>query len=1112
MSEFLDDLTNFIDRQATSQGKISTSADMTDKNLELFYERLQSLGYNLEELKPILECTDNMLILSGAGSGKTTSLVLKIIRDMITGDLDKIITLPDGTQTRVRGKVLVSTFLKTGAEELSQSFTEWCNKLGIVSIDKSCLTFKTIHAEVYDALKGMGVQVNLLEDTNSLLKQVMQYLHIHSVMSHSNTVTADDVANMACIVSYARNRLDDKKYDNSLMPEFALDAQTLDIVLKTFKQHRQATGKMDFEDMQETLLDGLQMYENVRKFIADRYDYVYVDEFQDTSQLQYEILKYYFEGAKRVICIGDDDQCISGNTMLYTPEVEKPASEVKIGDSVQILNMNGDLDYETVSAVYKKQYKGIMVAIELMDGKRLTVTPDHKLLMRNTDIADENMCLTYEDKSKRYNLEKWEYAQHRDKCWVFSEPMKNRVTEFDKNGGHYFHDTQEALAFIVANEGCAFKIAKDFGFDLNVPDYTKSNKHLTYCRYGKDDRAYLYYVGDDEHIINRIKSQVFYSNHSEPVSGGYFVSTMARDALYKVFKELDEYISEHDIETCVIDKFSNQYFKDYNFVPAYKVKRNDTVIVNCEEVKVKNAWYTTYDGYVYDFEVPYSHAYYANGVLVHNCIYSWRGSDIDIIKNRFEEDYHPTVKALTVNYRCARNILNPVIPSIETNQYRHQKQLRAAKDGGLVRVIHDNNVNVLTDYICDDLNNGRSIGVLGRTNNDLLVPAIILEIMSEGNAALFSLSKGVNLMSRVPKQIFGVIDLLTKRYTDGFEDLLKIFLPRRHWYEASTLASALAVNKNLTLYSMNESDLAYSVPVLYNSILKSVIEQQKTDPVMAYLLMLHYMRDYVYTGQTVFAKKAKDLIQNVITLLVEHEKVSKMTIFELDELFNETLPERFDKRKNSKLKSYIKLTTVHEAKGKEWDSVYIWNDYYGCFPNVVGNREMTLEELEEERRVHYIAWTRAKSILTVFTNLGECQGGFLQECDLSASDNIEIKESENAVSVGKTVVYRENGNKKPETKEETAERFFNTYIDDKLVSTSLTNQDVANVVITTDRYSNTELWDLFTSEYSGLYEALLYAIGMRLDSSYMQADLTPMYGAEYIEEFFSKLAYECMMS
>jgi DNA helicase-2/ATP-dependent DNA helicase PcrA len=74
----------------------------------------------------------------------------------------------------------------------------------------------------------------------------------------------------------------------------------------------------------------------------------------------------------------------------------------------------------------------------------------------------------------------------------------------------------------------------------------------------------------------------------------------------------------------------------------------------------------------------------------------------------------------------------------------------------------------------------------------------------------------------------------------------------------------------------------------------------------------------------------------------------------------------------------VVLTTAHESKGKEWDNVYIWNDSKGVFPNTGGYRNLTSEEYEEERRIHYIAWTRAKEKLVIYTS--DKKGAFLEEC------------------------------------------------------------------------------------------------------------------------------------
>lgn len=647
--------------------------------VDKLYERIEGIGINMEELKGILDCSDNQLILSGAGSGKTTALILKLIKGLVSGEYMKTVeirTIDGVKRVQVPKKILVSTFLKTGAEELKASFGKMCKKLGISGLSAEDITFSTLHAEFYAALKEMGVAVDIEPSNQKILKTVLKKYNIKNRMSYSRKLTMDEIKDCECIVAYARNRLDRKRFEHPLMSEYGIDSIMLPVILEDMKNLRRATGKMDFEDLQELLYEYAGKNENISNFLSQRYDIILLDEFQDTAQIQYEVLKHYIKGCETVIAIGDDDQTI----------------------------------------------------------------------------------------------------------------------------------------------------------------------------------------------------------------------------------------------------------------------------------------------------------------------YSWRGSDVDIINRRFEEDFKPTVKQLTVNYRCAKNILNPVVKSIEKNKMRHEKELKGYHDGGTVIVDGSKSVDKIIKDIKEDIGKGYSVGILSRTNFDLLLPAILLELDGDVD---FTMNKSISMNTRVCQQVFGVLDLVTKRYTPEFEEHLALFTSVYTRREAKTLADIIKVNKEYNIFNLPMRDIECSTPNMANVIKGLRDAERRLGKIEAYLYLVKVLKNDVYTGETPYAQKARDLCDFTINLIRNSEMCKDMDIGEISELITIVLPEKLRKRTNYNSKSSVKITTVHEAKGKEWDSVYIWNDNDGVFPASVGKRDLTAEEFEEERRVHYIAWTRAKKKLTIFTDI-TTMSPFLAECEVR--DNIVMSE------------------------------------------------------------------------------------------------------------------------
>lgn len=730
-----DSISNFFNQKAEGEYIIPGQPGAVEE----FYKRLEKEGFNLEELKDILECEDNLLIVSAAGAGKTTTLILKILRDILAGKLLKEVEF-EGKTVYVMKKVLVCTFLKTGAKDIADKFDEFVKKLKIknISSKKKEFKFSTIDSEVYAALRegtrqpnGAMLKINIGEDSqlNSCLREACNYYKVrsNSSKSYSKRMTEEELGDISCLLSYTRSRLDNLRFSHPIMPEYNLGEIELKGIIEQYNQNKIARGIQDFGDLEDALYNHIKNTAGAVEFLKNRYDYVYIDEFQDTSQLQYAILEPYLKGAERMLILGDEDQCI----------------------------------------------------------------------------------------------------------------------------------------------------------------------------------------------------------------------------------------------------------------------------------------------------------------------YSWRGSDINLILNRVEQDYKPTLKRLSVNRRCARNILNAVVPSIEQNTLRHDKELRASKDGGEIDVVIDGGVQSFSNYIKEDLLQGRTVGVLGRTNADLIVPAMVLLV--EGYKS-FSIPKQCKLTDGAAQNILGAITLLTKQHTNDFERLLKLFLKKNNEWQATKLCDVLSTSREYTLFNIPLEDIQYSAPDLFYVIRGmrrycSINPYTKTiegDPVKAYIYLLDIMQEDVYNTNSAYAQRARDLCYYIKKLLLEHDKFKNMDIFELETLFIYQYPKLFEERQPKKPirkkdnmgrwyeeevvreKVHIELKTVHDAKGKEWDNVYIWNNVNGCFPNSVGNRELTDEEFEEERRVHYIAWTRPKKKLVVYTR-SDVDGGFLEECDLTNAKMIKKNEVVTGVRNIRNASISSLGHSKPKT-------------------------------------------------------------------------------------------------
>ena len=780
--------------------------------LEKFYKRIKE-DYSIEEMQEILDCDDNMLIVSCAGSGKTTTLILKLIRDFLKGKFVKK-RIVNGMEISTTCNILVSTFLKTGAAELEKSMNKMIKKYNIKGIDTSNISFCTMHAEVKRSLARMNYIPTIMGEGDSYkyIRRACKNYNIHSLVSgKSKDLTNEEIKDIECILTYARNRLDNSKYNHPLMAEYGIGEIELKAILEDFKQYKAVDKVCDFEDLEEVLYDAYGKFPKVLEYISNKYDYIYLDEFQDTSQLQYAILQPYLKNEKGFIAVGDDDQCFpcNSNVLVGLSESEKIES-VKNLHNILTYSGSENLTARIVDNKSEKDIDDDLIEIETKSGKTLIGTKNHIIFTKLPPLQNVNtVYLMYRDEfgfrigqtsgtrqggkgEKRVGIAQRLNKEKADKVWILKEcPTKQEAVKWENfyaeeyNIPKYMfkiekqykvHKTQKDVFEMynsVDTRKNGMKLLLDFGYDFDYPHFipkVREDKCALYFTmfgghsYGSSGvrKSIITVDTTNEEYVNIICKHLSVREKFPKNRKNYWHASFTSSYIDLHEKHIKDIVSDcrDNGLPLIVKKRIKVNDTVYDFMPLSNVVEGmvipvleNGVFVEDEIVKVSKK---KYKGKVYDLSVPETRVFFVNSILVHNCIYSWRGSDVDLIQNKISQDYNPVIKKLTINRRCPENILSPIIPSIEMNKSRHKKNLKASKSGGKVEIVVDGGASYLMKAVRDDLEKSEYVGILGRTNADLLIPALLLEL--DGYSS-FSLSKSVGLKDGIPSRVLGVKDL-----------------------------------------------------------------------------------------------------------------------------------------------------------------------------------------------------------------------------------------------------------------------------------------------------------------------------------------------------------------
>ena len=344
-------------------------------------------------------------------------------------------------------------------------------------------------------------------------------------------------------------------------------------------------------------------------------------------------------------------------------------------------------------------------------------------------------------------------------------------------------------------------------------------------------------------------------------------------------------------------------------------------------------------------------------------IYRFRGARPEIMLG-FERDFRNVKKVfLDINFRSSTQIVNASTKLISFNSKRFPKNFKAKNgDGAPVSLIEFKNpfleVNSIIKDIKDYIKFGQdinSIAVLYRTN---LSPRLLIERLMRNNIPFTIRDAIPNLFDHwVAKDIISYIKLAINMGDKS--DLLRISNKPNRYISRDSLSSSRANIETLFDYYDDKSYMIKRIVELREHL--RTIKNLKPATALRYIRNVVGYDEYIEEYCDMNGVESDDcysILGDLENSAAEYNNFNDWFVH-MDEYKDELIEARKKSNENDK---GVRLMTFHSSKGLEFDIVYIIDVNEGSVPY---KKAKGVDEIEEERRMFYVAMTRARKKLFI---------------------------------------------------------------------------------------------------------------------------------------------------
>ncbi|MDQ5812273.1 MAG: UvrD-helicase domain-containing protein, partial [Actinomycetota bacterium] len=680
---------------------------------------LESL--NPTQLDAVKHTEGPLLILAGAGSGKTRVLTYRIAYLLEEG-----LAAPE--------EILAITFTNKAAREMKDRVAL------LVGPESRRMWVSTFHSFCARILRAHAQKLGYKREFTIYDQADQVRLVKRCIVELGKDPKRFNPKSFAAQISSAKNVL--MSPEDYLRSTEGYIAENVAEVYDLYQRRLYENNAMDFDDLIMQTVALLEVFPEVRERYQTRFRYIHVDEYQDTNHAQYRLVNILAAAHRNLCVVGDDDQClVEGTSVTMADGSERPIEQLEVGDEVLSCYGSGDFRPARITAVSRSN-RSEGVEITTQRGRRLVSTLEHIHFAGYRLGLTPQMHMTYlmwkrgtgfrVGTSRTYTngrikpvvgFMQRSRQEHADAAWVVS----THATEGEARASEALLSMRyqlPTLPFVaragsengllanqhlidpvfagVESETGGQRLLEDVGLRRDAAHYLpqshtgrRRNVVVTLCgdRRGKTPMHRISMVGRDDEGRMALESVGLKVRPVKQGSSSWRYESCFKD--YGVAMETVERIRS------VLDVSVQRVARLGASGDGEVVEGKSLPFVSASAVRPGMALFTADGGYdiveavermgldrpVYDINVEGTHNFVAGGIVTHNSVYSWRGADIRNILD-FERDYpEAQVVKLEQNYRSTQTILDAANAVVANNASRKAKELwTAGPEGERIRI------------------------------------------------------------------------------------------------------------------------------------------------------------------------------------------------------------------------------------------------------------------------------------------------------------------------------------------------------------------------------------------------------------------------------------------